>query len=243
MKYIFSLLLILSYSSQFCMRTTAQKTQPNPMRLQHAMPLAAHVAKQRTNIIPAQHDLLHKLKNVNPRTFKPAHVELITTALTHNNSAPLIVAHKDTIARSIKHFINTPGFFPSLQRLFAHASHNTIHFQSSLYEFEQALEIEESDTKERVTGINQPISCPEGIIKKEFDVHTTHGLIECKNINWPSCPSNANHLRAQFEQQHKIVELLNAYNEKELYFRICSKEKIPGSWCQWFDDRGISYSR
>lgn len=243
MKFIFPLLLIFSYSSQFCMRTTTCRARPKPTRPQHAMPLAAHIAKQRKNIIPAQHDLLHKLKNVNPCAFKPAHVGPITDALTHKNAALLIDAHKDTIARSIKHFINTPGFFPSLQRLFAHASHNAIHFQSSLYELEQALEIKESDTDERVTGINQFISCPEDIIKKEFDVHTTHGLIECKNIIWPSCPAFAHHLRAQFEQQHKIVELLNAHNEKELYFRICSKERIPNSWRQWFDDRGISYSR
>lgn len=153
-----------------------------------------------------------------------------------------LAANKHTIEQSIRKFINTPGLFPLLQRLFVFASTDLNNFKGSLFELEQALKIIEQNNGELVTGINQRVSCPENIIKKEFDICTTAGFVECKNIHWPSSCAHSHYLRSQFEQQHAIVKLLNAQNEHELYFRVSSKERIPNSWCQWFEDQGISYS-
>lgn len=207
-----------------------------------AMNLARRIAQQRSKLAHTQHDLVRILSNVRPHKFKREHVEPIVTALAHQNALPLLAANKRVIEQSIRKFINTPGFFPSLQRVFIFAATDLNNFKGSLYELEHALQIAEKNKGEQVTGINQRITCPEKVIKKEFDICTTAGFVECKNINWPSLCAHSHYLRAQFEQQHAIVKLLNAQNEHELYFKISSKERIPNSWCQWFEDQGISYS-
>ena len=169
------------------------------------------------------------LRKVPCQKFKPDQINTLTRALSQQHLVPRIRTHELILDRAIAQFINTPGFLASLQRLCATALTDANSFKGSLYELEQALAIVESKSDETVLGLNQQLSCPKGILKKEFDICTNLRLIECKNINWPPKPAYAYPLRAQFEQQHKITQLLKAHNGTELHFHICSKERIHTS--------------
>lgn len=176
MKYIFYLfLLIFSYASHFGMRAPMR-----PIRPHQAMRLAARIIPQRQKLIHTQHDLLAMLSNIDPKKFKPAHVEPLIKALAHHHVVAPLAANRNTLERSIKKFINTPGFFPTLQSLFVHALTDANSFKGSLFELEQALTIAEKNDREKVIGINQRVSCPDKVRIKQYDVCTTDGYIECK---------------------------------------------------------------
>lgn len=242
MKSIFHLYLFLSVFIPLAGMRAPHRVSHAAVRPSQAMNLARRIVHQRNKVLRLQHDLVQTLSNITPAKFKPEHIDPIVIALVHLNGVSLLDDNKTTFEHSIRQFINIPGFFPTLQRLFAHASTDLNNFKGTLYELEQALKITQRNTGEKIIGLNQRVCCPEQIIKKEFDICTTEGFVECKNINWPSNSTHAHYLRTQFEQQNKIVKLLNAANEHELYFRVSSKERIPNAWCQWFEDHEINYS-
>lgn len=242
MKSICRLYLFLSVFIPLTGMRIPHKASHVPARPSQAMNLAHRIVHKRNKAFRMQHDLVQTLSNISSKKFKPEHINPIITALVHLNGVPLLEENKVTFERSIRQFITVPGFFPTLQRLFAHASTDLNNFKGTLYELEHALKIAQKNKGEKILGLNQRISCPEKIIKKEFDICTTHGFVECKNINWPSNSTHAHYLRTQFEQQNKIVKLLNAANEHEFYFRVSSKERIPNAWCQWFEDQDIAFS-
>lgn len=237
MKNVLYFALIFYYSNYYGMRVPTRPARPS-----QAMRIAKRVNTQHTKLINTQQELIRILGRIPQSKFKPAHIEPIVKAIALQNALPRIKKHEQLIHRSIRQFLKTPGFLYTLQQFFGHAITDPNSFKGCLYELEQALEIAENETGEIVLGINQQLSCPEKVLKKEFDICTNLRLIECKNIQWPSSPAHAHHLRVQFEQQLHISLLLNAHQKQEKDFHICSKERIPNAWCQWFDDQGIRYS-
>ncbi len=240
MNFIYLLILISSTHSLVCMRATPIR----PRKIAHAstaMRLAGRAISQRNKMHHTQHDLARTLSIIAPRKLKPEHIQPIIDALVHENGMPPICAHKDFLEYAIRTFAHTPGFFPTIHHLLIHAKTDHHSFKGTLHELQQALKIALS-TKEKVLGINQKVSCAENIIVKEFDICTTAGFVECKNIQWPTSPGYSHHLRTQFEQQNAIVTSLNAQREHEFYFEVRSKERIPNAWCQWFEDHGITFS-
>lgn len=238
MRFLFYLFLLTSvFSSNYAMRASVRPTRPS-----EAMRIAKRVDHHHTKLVNTQHELIRILGKIPPSKFKPRHIEPITRAIALQNAHPRLKKHEQLIHQSIGKFLKTPGFLHTLQQLFCHAITDPNSFKGSLYELEQALEIAESENGEIVVGINQQLSCPAKILKKQFDICTNWRLIECKNIKWPTYPAHAHYLRSQFEQQQNIVLLLNAQREQELYLEVRSKERIPNSWCQWFEDHGIRYS-
>src|SRR5437868_7594247 len=101
---------------QFGMQASRSAVRPaaTPSK---AINLAHRIAQKRCKLVHTQHDLLRTLSNIRPQKFKSEHVEPIVTALAHQNGVPLLAANKRIIEQSIRRFINTPGLFPSLQRL------------------------------------------------------------------------------------------------------------------------------
>ncbi len=238
MKLLLYLLLLPTiFSSSYGMRVSVR-----PARPAQAMRIANRIDRQHTKLVSTQHELIRILGKICPSKFKPRHIEPITRAIALQNAHPRLKKHEQLIHKSIARFMKTPGFLPTLQRLWGHAISDPQSFKGSLYELEQALEIAENENGEIVLGINQQLWCPEKVIKKEFDICTNWRLIECKNIEWPVAPLHAHHLRRQLEQQHKISLLRNAQANQKRDFHICSHERIPNAWCQWLEDQGISYS-
>lgn len=238
MKIILTfIVLFATYGEQLAMRAPSKPIFPSK-----AVRAAERVIVNRAKLAHAQYQLLRTLRKIPSHKFKPDQLNTITKALSQQHLVHRMRTHESVIDRATAQFITTPGFLVSLQRLFATAITDANSFKGSLYELQQALAIVESKSDETVLGLNQQVSCPQGKLKKEFDICTNLRLIECKNINWPPKPAYAYPLRTQFEQQNKITQLLKAQNGTELYFHICSKERIPHSWQALFDDLEIRYS-
>lgn len=89
---------------------------------------------------------------------------------------------------------------------------------------------------EEIIGFNIEINIV-GTIQREFDIISSHELIECKNINWEiyEKSNRISHYKQKFNQQRDIANMIKKK------FVLYSKNTISKNWKSWFEKKNIYY--
>lgn len=182
--------------------------------------------------------LLAKLKHTpipsDKRVLQP--LESILSALAFRETFPHYNEKVDLIIESLQTFHKIEGFSTTFKRALA-SMQDARSFKGYMYELEKALEITKQMHPEKIIAFNGVLEI--GKYKREFDILTTWRTLECKNISWKS-KQNKDALRTQFLHQQTLVELLNLERKKQRIYQICSKQPIPKTWKEWFEQHNIS---
>lgn len=187
-------------------------------------------------LLAEQKLLIQSFSKIDPETIPTEHFCKTITLFSKFSNFLHLHAHRTTLLTALKKLADIAGFV-GLMKILILSAHQPSGFYGYLYELEKGLQIHQEKNEEELVEFQKRICIPELNMALEFDIVTTHRIIECKNVNW-----NSKKPKQQFLAQKKIVDYLNKTNNTNFTYEVCSKKPIPTGWQNWFKNNNIAFS-
>lgn len=169
---------------------------------------------------------------------------LLCTSKNHDIRFPVLRSQIGTIDRAIHYFLATPGFH-LLLRAFIRDICNTTPRLRLWHEIKTALDIEESNTSEKVTAFGIPHNYQGPTLIHLHHIITNQRWLECKTIQWDSLNvehcKKARNLCRQLLRQQQLVERYNMSQNTHLSYELLCTEQVSPQWQSWLSEHRIAY--
>lgn len=157
---------------------------------------------------------------------------------------PALRAQINTIDRAINYFLETPGFH-LLIRAFIRDICDTTPRLRLWHEIKTALDIEESNTNERIIVFGIPENYRGPALLHFHHIITNQRWLECKTVQWNSLDieqgKKARNLRRQLLRQQQLVDLYNTSHGTQLVYALLCTHPVSPQWHDWLTEHRIAY--
>jgi hypothetical protein len=169
---------------------------------------------------------------------------LLCTDRGHNVRFPTLRTHINSIDRAISYFLETPGFHSLIIKFIRDVCDTAPHLKL-WHEIKTALDIEESDTDERVVAFGIPRNYQGPSLVHFHHIITNKRWLEYKTIQWGSLEfgrgKKARNLRRQLLRQQQLVEYYNSLHETQLSYELLCTRNVSPEWHEWLAEHRIAY--